>query len=199
MKDELERTLAPKLRFPEFKNGPGWEEMPFADLYAFKPTNTLSRDKLNFKSGTIRNIHYGDIHTRFQASSGVTSIGLSATSTRLNRSKPLKRLREQALYASGWLSSSQSPSRMSAGRRKGPCTRSVPSQAARIAPTPRADHRHLPPRRDPDCGTISPGLYLLRQCRLQSESLDALETRLNQAAFLGQARRRGAEGEMRPG
>lgn len=59
-------SLTPKLRFPEFKDGPGWEEKPFAALYTFKPTNTLSRDKLNYQSGSIRNIHYGDIHTRFQ-------------------------------------------------------------------------------------------------------------------------------------
>src|SRR5687767_13184595 len=65
MKDQP-KTPTPKLRFPEFKDGPGWEEKPFAHLYAFKPTNTLSRDKLNYDGGTIRNIHYGDIHTRFQ-------------------------------------------------------------------------------------------------------------------------------------
>ena len=29
-------------------------------------TNTLSRDKLNYETGTIRNIHYGDIHTKFK-------------------------------------------------------------------------------------------------------------------------------------
>jgi type I restriction enzyme S subunit len=60
------KTLTPKLRFPEFRDGPVWKEKRFADLYAFKPTNTLSRDKLNYEGGTIRNIHYGDIHTRFQ-------------------------------------------------------------------------------------------------------------------------------------
>lgn len=60
------KTLTPRLRFPEFKDAPRWEETPFADLYKFKPTNTLSRDKLNYDTGTIRNIHYGDIHTRFQ-------------------------------------------------------------------------------------------------------------------------------------
>lgn len=61
------KTLTPRLRFPEFKDTPRWEEAPFADLYKFKPTNTLSRDKLNYEAGNIRNIHYGDIHTRFQA------------------------------------------------------------------------------------------------------------------------------------
>ncbi|HEV7424911.1 MAG TPA: restriction endonuclease subunit S [Thermoanaerobaculia bacterium] len=58
--------LTPKLRFIEFRNGPAWKEESFANLYELKPTNTLSRDKLNYDRGTVRNIHYGDIHTRFQ-------------------------------------------------------------------------------------------------------------------------------------
>jgi type I restriction enzyme S subunit len=37
------------------------------ELYLFKRNNTLSRDKLNYKSGLARNIHYGDIHTKFSA------------------------------------------------------------------------------------------------------------------------------------
>ena len=58
--------LVPKLRFPEFRNGPAWSAPPLADLYRFRRANTLSRDKLNYVTGTIRNIHYGDIHTKFK-------------------------------------------------------------------------------------------------------------------------------------
>ena len=57
--------LVPKLRFPEFQDDPPWSAPLLADLYEFKRTNTLSRDKLNYVAGTIRNIHYGDIHTKF--------------------------------------------------------------------------------------------------------------------------------------
>ena len=56
----------PKLRFPEFRDDPTWSAPQFTDLYGFKRTNTLSRDKLNYETGTIRNIHYGDIHTKFK-------------------------------------------------------------------------------------------------------------------------------------
>ena len=56
----------PRLRFPEFRNAPPWLAPAFADLYCFKRTNTLSRDKLNYDTGEIRNIHYGDIHTKFK-------------------------------------------------------------------------------------------------------------------------------------
>ena len=58
--------VMPKLRFPEFRDNPSWSAPQFADLYDFKRTNTLSRDKLNYETGTIRNIHYGDIHTKFR-------------------------------------------------------------------------------------------------------------------------------------
>ena len=57
---------APRLRFPEFQDDPPWSAPLLADLYGFKRTNTLSRDKLNYVTGTIRNIHYGDIHTKFK-------------------------------------------------------------------------------------------------------------------------------------
>lgn len=55
----------PRLRFPEFQDAPEWSAKPFDDLYEFKPTNTYSRDQLNYDSGDVKNIHYGDIHTRF--------------------------------------------------------------------------------------------------------------------------------------
>lgn len=59
--------LVPKLRFPEFCDALPWVEVPFSDLYRFAPTNTLSRDQLNYVDGKVKNLHYGDIHTRFQA------------------------------------------------------------------------------------------------------------------------------------
>ena len=55
----------PRLRFPEFRGDPTWSAPQLAELYGFKRTNTLSRDKLNYEVGEIRNIHYGDIHTKF--------------------------------------------------------------------------------------------------------------------------------------
>lgn len=66
MKLKSKHTLTPKLRFPEFRDGEGWQTPQLSDLYGFKRTNTLSRDKLNYEAGTIRNIHYGDIHTKFK-------------------------------------------------------------------------------------------------------------------------------------
>ena len=61
------KTLVPKLRFPEFQNVGQWDEEPLGELYAFKVTNSLSRDKLNYAHGAVKNIHYGDIHTKFSS------------------------------------------------------------------------------------------------------------------------------------
>jgi len=61
------KPLVPKLRFPEFRDAGEWEERRIGDVYRFIPTNSLSREKLTYDSGRVRNIHYGDIHTKFRA------------------------------------------------------------------------------------------------------------------------------------
>jgi type I restriction enzyme S subunit len=65
-KDDKPTKLEPRLRFPEFKGGPGWDTPAMSDVYGFCSTNSLSRDQLNYDNGSIYNIHYGDIHTKFQ-------------------------------------------------------------------------------------------------------------------------------------
>lgn len=57
------RSLVPRLRFPEFREA--WASSPTSEVYSFKGNNSLSRDKLNYNGGSFRNIHYGDIHTKF--------------------------------------------------------------------------------------------------------------------------------------
>ena len=58
-----ENKVLPKLRFSDFKGDWNWNK--YEDIYSFYPTNSFSRDNLNYSSGKIRNIHYGDIHTKF--------------------------------------------------------------------------------------------------------------------------------------
>jgi len=55
----------PQLRFPVFQGK--WEEKQYKDFYSFKNTNSFSRDKLNYENGYVKNIHYGDIHTKFES------------------------------------------------------------------------------------------------------------------------------------
>ena len=60
----------PKLRFPQFKDS--WVNEKMDALYAFKVTNSFSRENLNYVEGTVKNIHYGDIHTQFQTLFDIT-------------------------------------------------------------------------------------------------------------------------------
>jgi type I restriction enzyme S subunit len=55
----------PKLRFPVFRDSDPWAVETFGEIYSFRPTNSLSREELSYDRGDIRNIHYGDIHTKF--------------------------------------------------------------------------------------------------------------------------------------
>ena len=52
--------MVPKLRFKEFCGK--WEEKRLGDVFKFMPTNSFSRNDLNYIEGDIYNIHYGDIH-----------------------------------------------------------------------------------------------------------------------------------------
>ena len=59
----MEKQLTPTLRFSEFSGE--WNTKKYNQIYSFYPTNSFSRDNLNYENGTIKNIHYGDIHTKF--------------------------------------------------------------------------------------------------------------------------------------
>lgn len=67
-KGVMQQLFSGEIRFRD-ENGEGypeWEEKLFGDLYSFHSTNSLSRDKLNYEVGSVYNIHYGDIHTKFR-------------------------------------------------------------------------------------------------------------------------------------
>ncbi len=64
--------LQPKLRFSEFRDKEGWAPEPMGEVYSFKSNNSLSRDKLNYVAGSVKNIHYGDIHTKFSSHFNIT-------------------------------------------------------------------------------------------------------------------------------
>lgn len=71
MNDDKPR-LTPKLRFPEFRDAEGWTGMRMSEVYSFKSNNSFSRDQLNYNQGIVKNIHYGDIHTKFSTLFDVT-------------------------------------------------------------------------------------------------------------------------------
>jgi type I restriction enzyme, S subunit len=62
----------PKYRFAEFKNNEDWIKETVGDVYDFKVTNSLAREYLNYEDGSVKNIHYGDIHTKFKTLFDIT-------------------------------------------------------------------------------------------------------------------------------
>lgn len=71
-KDKDIKTVVPILRFPEFRDAEGWNKETIGNLYVFKSTNSFSRDALSYTDGFIKNIHYGDIHTKFSTLFDIT-------------------------------------------------------------------------------------------------------------------------------
>jgi len=59
-----ERLFSREARFPGFDGE--WERKKLGEVLDFKTTNSLSRSHLNYEKGCVKNIHYGDIHTKFQ-------------------------------------------------------------------------------------------------------------------------------------
>lgn len=68
-KGVMQELFSGKLRFKDDdgKEYPEWEKKYFEDIFSFLTTNSFSRENLNLESGTVKNIHYGDIHTKFSS------------------------------------------------------------------------------------------------------------------------------------
>ncbi|MEA2092277.1 MAG: restriction endonuclease subunit S, partial [Campylobacterota bacterium] len=75
----------PQLRFSEFSGE--WEEKKYGDIYSFYTTNSFSRDNLNYESGEVKNIHYGDIHTKFSTMFRLEDEYVPFANSELNLSK----------------------------------------------------------------------------------------------------------------
>ena len=57
-------SVIPEIRFKGFANA--WEQRKFDEVFDCTiPSNTLSRAELNYESGSVRNIHYGDILIKY--------------------------------------------------------------------------------------------------------------------------------------
>ena len=60
----MQELLTGKKRLPGFSGE--WSQAPFGDLFDFLPTNAFTRDQMT-DTGTIQNVHYGDILTKYGA------------------------------------------------------------------------------------------------------------------------------------
>ena len=66
-KGVIQQIFSQEIRFKdeEGKEFPEWEEKQLGAVFTFCQTNSLSRSLLNYERGAVKNIHYGDIHTKF--------------------------------------------------------------------------------------------------------------------------------------
>jgi hypothetical protein len=75
----------PTLRFPEFTGE--WETKKLGEVFDFKVTNSFSRENLNYENGVVKNIHYGDIHTKFQTLFDITKEQVPFVNEEMNVNK----------------------------------------------------------------------------------------------------------------
>ena len=66
--DKQKKT--PVMRFPEFTDE--WSNLKYSSIFSFRSTNSFSRENLNYTDGLVKNIHYGDIHTKFNTLFDIT-------------------------------------------------------------------------------------------------------------------------------
>lgn len=53
------KKTKPEIRFAGYSSN--WENQQFAETFAILSNNTFSRDKLNYETGSVQNVHYGDV------------------------------------------------------------------------------------------------------------------------------------------
>ncbi len=88
-KGVMQKLFSQEIRFKDDEGNdyPDWEEKRLGELYTFHTTNSLSRDKLNYESGTVYNIHYGDIHTKFKSIFNIENETIPFVNDEVNLSK----------------------------------------------------------------------------------------------------------------
>lgn len=91
MNKNNDKTLVPRLRFPEFVKDEEWVLKKLSKVYSFITTNSYSRDDLNYKNGEVKNVHYGDIHTKFSTLFDITKENVPF----INESIPLNKFKQE--------------------------------------------------------------------------------------------------------
>jgi type I restriction enzyme S subunit len=92
-----EGESVPKWRFKEFEGDGEWVFEQFDQVYYFLVTNSFSREFLNYGNGTVKNIHYGDIHTKYSTLFDITK----ETVPFINLDVPIERIREECYCKEG--------------------------------------------------------------------------------------------------
>jgi len=79
------QKIIPQMRFTEFEGE--WVNKKLGQIYKFKITNSLSRADLNYENGSVKNIHYGDIHTQYATLFDITKESVPYINHELNITK----------------------------------------------------------------------------------------------------------------
>ncbi len=82
-KGAMQKIFSQEVRFKreDGTDFPEWEEKTFEETFTPLNNNTFSRDMLNNESGTVQNIHYGDILVKYGAICDVKKISLPFVNT----------------------------------------------------------------------------------------------------------------------
>ncbi len=91
MSKNNQNKLTPKLRFPDFTKDREWQSNRLGNVYAFITTNSFSRDDLSYVNGKVKNIHYGDIHTKFSTLFDITKENVPF----INESIPIDKFKKE--------------------------------------------------------------------------------------------------------
>ncbi len=92
-----EGEKVPKYRFKEFDKDGFWLNETIGVVYDFKVTNSFSREYLNYKNGKVKNIHYGDIHTKFNTLFDITKEDVPF----INPDVDIKKIRKESYCIEG--------------------------------------------------------------------------------------------------
>ncbi len=97
MSKNTKNRLVPKLRFSDFINDEEWNLKPLYKVFSFISTNSFSRDDLNYTKGKVKNIHYGDIHTKFSTLFDIAKENVPF----INENIPLDKFKEEDFCKEG--------------------------------------------------------------------------------------------------
>jgi len=89
-KGVMQKIFSQQFRFKD-DNGqefPKWEKKKFGDVYSFKNNNSYPRESLNYEKGSVKNIHYGDIHTKLNTWFDITKEEIPY----INENLPIERI-----------------------------------------------------------------------------------------------------------
>ncbi len=73
-KGAMQQIFSQQIRFKDESGNayPEWDEKKLGEVFEFYTTNSYSRSLLNYDEGSVKNIHYGDIHTKFKSNFDIT-------------------------------------------------------------------------------------------------------------------------------